>query len=381
MAIHVQKINEKLLWAGLTLIMVLIALFFGLRPKDWYNANDVQLLPDKRSLRFHNTGIAYVDDLHAVLPDQPPDDFTIEIAATPGNLHRVGFKPLLVMHDGNDRRQLAIWQYGTSLIVMNGNDFDNSQRRPRIVAKNTFSSRQTRYFTITSDARGTHLFVDGSLIAANAKWKLSIPNKGRSLRLVLGNSVYGKHGWTGDLLGLAISKKALSAETVRSRFKRWTTDHDFDFMEQDSPLLLFTFNQTPGVRLADQSDNQHILKLPPQVIVLKKSILTPPWGNLYFSGDTLGDMLFNTIGFIPLGAVLYGFLQNLAGRLRRHPVLITIILCMALSLCIELLQAWIPTRVSSLMDLILNTVGAGLGIGLWQLMRVRNLFFSTPRGS
>ena len=35
-------------WAILTLTMVLIALFFGLLPRGWPVANDVQWLPDSR---------------------------------------------------------------------------------------------------------------------------------------------------------------------------------------------------------------------------------------------------------------------------------------------------------------------------------------------
>jgi VanZ family protein len=69
----------------------------------------------------------------------------------------------------------------------------------------------------------------------------------------------------------------------------------------------------------------------------------------------------------------------LSGRFKRHPGLMTVILCMLLSLTIELLQAWIPTRVSSLMDLILNTLGAGIGIGLWSLAGVRSLFSGFPK--
>ena len=42
-----------------------------------------------------------------------------------------------------------------------------------------------------------------------------------------------------------------------------------------------------------------------------------------------------------------------------------------LSLGIELAQTWIPTRHSSLPDLILNTFGAWLGIMGWKVVRGR----------
>ena len=365
MRIIFQK-KEKNVCAILTLIMVLVALCFGLNPKVW--SNDVQWLPDKSVIRFQNNGIAYVDNLRSILSNQQPCNFTIEMVVTAGSDQRRGF-PLLVMHDGDDRRQLIIWQYDTSLIVMNGDDYNNSQRRPRVVAKNVFSSQQDRYFTIISGEQGTHLFVNGSLVATNSSWKLSIPGEGNQLRLILGNSVYGNRGWTGDLHGLVISGKALTPAAVGFRFNRWSADHNFYFMKQYSPLLLFTFNQKSGDRFSDQTKYKHILEIPSINISLKKKILSPPWKHLNWNRAAVFDMLFNTAGFIPLGAVLYGFLQSYSRLFNSHKKLITVTLCMILSLGIELGQAWIPARSSSLMDLILNTVGAWLGVGLWNLIR------------
>jgi hypothetical protein len=64
--------------------MVLIALFFGLMPREWPIANDIQRLTDERGIRFKKTSIAYVDDLHTVWPDIQPWPLTIEMAVTAG---------------------------------------------------------------------------------------------------------------------------------------------------------------------------------------------------------------------------------------------------------------------------------------------------------
>jgi glycopeptide antibiotics resistance protein len=45
------------------------------------------------------------------------------------------------------------------------------------------------------------------------------------------------------------------------------------------------------------------------------------------------------------------------------------LVCGAISLTIELAQAWIPSRSSQMLDLILNTLGGGIGVllhGLYQ---------------
>lgn len=356
------------LWAILTILMVLMALFFGLLPKEWPIANDIQWLSDRRGMRFQKTSIAYVDDLHTVWPKIQPWPLTIEMVVT-ASIDRRGFSPLLVMHDGNDRRQLAIWQYGTSLIVMNGDDYNYKQRKPRVVGRNVFSPQRTSYLTITSDEQGTHLYVDGILAADKKKWKLSIPVEGHPLRLVLGNSVHGNLGWRGDLHGLAISGEVISDKEVRRRFNRWEADCNFDFLEQESTMLLFTFDQKKADQLAEQSGSDNYLKIPQHMIVLQKTILASAWRPMNWNRAAVGDMVVNIVGFIPIGIVFYGFLQCLSGPFTRHDQLFAVILCMLLSLGIELAQAWIPTRHSTLQDFILNTFGAWLGIVGWKLIR------------
>jgi glycopeptide antibiotics resistance protein len=355
-------------WAILTLTMVLVALFFGLLHRGWPVVNDIQWLPDSRAIRFGNSGMAYVDDLRAFRVSRHSEPLTIEMAVTPANNFKSGFRPLLVVHDGVDRRQLAIWQYNASLVVMNGDDYDSSQRRPRVVGRDVFSSQRTIYLTITSDELGTHLYVDGILAAANSNWKLSIPVEGEPLRLVLGHSVYGRHGWRGDIHGLALAGEAISAEAVRLRFDRWAADQEFDALKLDSTMLLFPFNQKTDRGFVDASGGNQTLALPDHITVLKKTFLSSPWPHFYWSRAVTSDMVVNVIGFVPLGIVFYGFVQSFSGRFTRHNQLLAVALCLLLSLGIELAQTWIPTRHSSLPDLILNTFGAWLGIVGWRVV-------------
>ena len=348
------------------LVMVPIALFFGLRNRGGSSANDVLWLPGSRAIRFQNSGIAYVGDLRAVRLDRQPWPLTIEMAATPASSQKSGFSPILVMNDGADRRQLAIWQYGPSLIVMNGDDYDNGRRQPRVVGRNAFAPRQTRYLTVTSGDQGTRLYIDGILADAKGDWKLSLPVEGNPLRLVLGHSVYGKHGWRGDIQGVAISGEALSAEVVKRRYDLWAADRTFDFLKQAPTKLLFTFNRKTDAGFVDESGGNQTLEIPDRMTALKKTVLAPAWRHLHWSRAVAADVVVNVVGFMPLGIVFYGLLQGFSGPIVRHKHLLAVILCMLLSLGIELAQAWVPTRSSSLLDLILNTFGAWLGIAAWK---------------
>ena len=262
---------------------------------------------------------------------------------------------------------MAIWQYGPALIVMNGDDYDNGLRQPRVVGRNAFSPGRTSYLTITSGDGGTRLYVDGVLADAKADWKLSIPAKDDPLRLVLGHSVYGKNGWRGDIHGLALTGEALSAEVVKHRFDRWAAKRTFDFLKQAPTKLLFTFEQKTGGGFVDESGGNQRLDIPARMTALEKTVLAPGWRHLHWSRAVVRDVVVNVVGFMPLGIVVYGFLRCFSGPIVRHRhLLLAVFLCMLLSLGIEIAQAWIPTRSSSLLDLILNTFGAWLGIVVWK---------------
>jgi glycopeptide antibiotics resistance protein len=56
--------------------------------------------------------------------------------------------------------------------------------------------------------------------------------------------------------------------------------------------------------------------------------------------------------------------------LERFKGLATVIFCM-LSAVIEMTQAWIPMRFSSLLDLILNVLGGALGMLYWKILPLK----------
>lgn len=80
------------------------------------------------------------------------------------------------------------------------------------------------------------------------------------------------------------------------------------------------------------------------------------------------DWVINTLGFLPLGMLLVVMFR---GRLR---VVVATVACLAVSLSIELTQIFLPWRVPSLQDLLLNTAGGLAGAvlaDLWLRLRAR----------
>jgi VanZ family protein len=76
----------------------------------------------------------------------------------------------------------------------------------------------------------------------------------------------------------------------------------------------------------------------------------------YWTGFDVG---INIIGYMPLGAL--ATLAALRNRRSQHPVLWSVLGAAMLSLCMEAVQSYVPTRVPSREDWLLNTLGATLG--------------------
>jgi len=98
---------------------------------------------------------------------------------------------------------------------------------------------------------------------------------------------------------------------------------------------------------------------------LDQKFLSPFWEEFYPNWAYWDDVLINIAGFVPLGFLFCAYF-SLAGRIKR-PFLVTILLGFTLSLLIETLQAFLPTRDSGTTDLITNTLGTYLGSELYRL--------------
>ena len=352
----------------LVLTILAIVLFFGLRPKTWSAINNVHCLADKKTLRFLDSGTAFVDDLHIFADNQQMKEWTIQLVVAPEDQHKLGFRSILMIHNGDDRDQLAIWQWEDSVIVMNGDDYEYSKQWPRISAKDVFRSGLASFLTITSTPLGTRLFVNGALAKEIKKWQVTLPDSSTKLQLILGNSVYGKHSWEGDLYGLAIYGRALSQEEVERDYEKWLPLRVFSPELMDGLLLLYTFNKDEGCDLADQTGNNQPLQLPARQVVLKKTFLSPPGHNFISSRSFWADAVLNLFGFMPLGAALCYRLQQSPSLPGKYAAMVSVAFCFSLSLAMEIGQAWLPSRDSSLSDLVLNTLGAWLGVLLLNLV-------------
>jgi VanZ family protein len=255
-----------------------------------------------------------------------------------------------------------IGQWRSTLIVMNGDDYEHRRKTNRITVTSSAESPRTQFVTLTTGSEGTRIYIDGRLAAAKRNMRLELP-KGKNVRLVAGNSAYGTHPWEGELYGVAIFGKALSDSDVAIHYAGWSENMDFTFADPLSPVILYNLDKNGTNQAPQVIDDPLGLQVPPRMKPLLPSFLFQQW-NFKKIGKSIfnnRDAFLNLFGFIPLGLLLGGTLIKLGGKFKTHCVSISLAAGFLVSLCIETLQAWMPARSSDMQDLFLNTAGAFVG--------------------
>jgi hypothetical protein len=358
-------------WIVLTLAVLFVILFFGLSPKGYHFSNDVTWLSKQPGIRFNGYGIVYTDPIKELSKAGGinANGFSIEIVLKPAKYQKHGFNFLFAIHNGNDGKQLLIGQWRSWLIAMNGDDYDHKRKTKRISIKLAEELPIPQFVTITSGKNGTNIYLDGQRIRKQRDLTLKIPEQGNA-RLLLGNSVYGKHSWKGDVLGLALYRHSLSEQDVTKHFKYWFKDGNLLFAKNYKPALLYVFDEKKGERVLDRAGGNIDFHIPSKMKILNKKILSFSWSRLKFNAEFFEDLIVNLMGFIPLGFFLNATFAKAGGGFERHGILITVALCFFVSLFIEVLQASIPSRSSDVLDLVLNTVGGWLGALMMKVKKV-----------
>ena len=247
----------------------------------------------------------------------------------------------------------------------------------KFYADNLFLSGRSAFVTLVSSPQETDVYVDGNLVRTVPRFVLSASDL--SGQLVLANSPVANDSWHGELRGLALYHRELTAEEVRQQYESWTRNGQANVSEGDCAVALYAFKEHCGDVIHNQVALGADLYIPKRYMELHHTLLGRPWDEYYPGWNYRKDVLINIGGFIPLGFFFYAYL-SLAWPFRRS-ALVTIILGAVLSLTIEILQGYLPTRDSGLTDVITNTLGTTAGVRLCQCASVVGERFKCSRFS
>jgi glycopeptide antibiotics resistance protein len=92
----------------------------------------------------------------------------------------------------------------------------------------------------------------------------------------------------------------------------------------------------------------------------QKKYLTPPWEDFRFESDYASDLILNFIAFVILGFLTVASYSYFSLK-RTLLFIIAVLNSFLISITIETLQVFLPSRTSQLSDLLLNTLGGYSG--------------------
>lgn len=229
-----------------------------------------------------------------------------------------------------------------------------------------FRTRGLIFLTLTLSSQGVKAYINGVLSQAAQAFR--VPADGLRGRLVVANSPVLNDSWTGKLKGIALYGRELSSAQVLRDYEAWRRAGRPSIKEGGRAIALYLFDEGSGAMIHDRSGSRNDLYIPKKYMELHHTRLRRPWEEYSPTWHFWKDSLINIAGFIPLGFFCYAWLSLLPGI--RRPALATVIFGCVVSLAVEILQSYLPTRDSGIMDIITNTLGTAVGIWLYRCINV-----------
>ncbi len=344
--------------AAICLLVVAGILAAALWPFSPHPRNEVTWAPDGRGLRFGDYGSIFSSS-DAVRPPSPDGNCSLEIWLTPGLTD--DFNVILAYARPDNPRQFMVGQNGDSFYAVRIRD--GSSKGPYIEVKRVFHQGTPVLLTLTAGKQGTKVYMNGKL--AKTRLDFGLTADALAGRMVVANSPVGNNSWSGLLQGIAVYGVELSEEDVARHYDAWSAGDRSNLVAQGSDVL-YLFREGSGTAIHNLgASKQPDLYIPAHYLILNPGFLRPFWKDYYGDAVAIKDVVNNIVAFIPLGFLLAAWLSGFQSVGRSF--WLALFIGSLLSLTIEVLQYFIPMRISDTMDWLLNTGGTMIGAWLYVL--------------
>jgi len=320
--------------------------------------NQVSWLSNGNGLHFGNHGVILDPDGFSLAGSKTGISCSVEIWLQPDHSD-IGGTILAFYTPENRNSAFSVYQSIDDLFLLRMTVDRQRRAETKFYIEHVFRKNKQVFVTITSNSQGTAIYLNGALVRTSPQFGLTI--KDLTGQLLVGNHPLGDDGWQGQLKGLAIYNRELTAAEVLHDYNAWTTNQAE--IKNEDPVALYLFNEGMGSVVYNQMNSGADLHIPEDYFVLHAPFLKLPWDEFNPSWGYCKDVLINICGFVPLGFFFCAYFSSVR-RLDRA-VLATIVLGGVVSCTIEVLQAFLPTRDSGMTDIITNTLGTSIGARLY----------------
>ena len=303
---------------------------------------------DQNGLRFRGHGLA-LSATSLPFPDEKDDGaVSLEIWLEAANTSDSG--TIVSFYDAQVPRRFSVAQSNSDLKLELKGPGRGRGDRTRFYLGDLFATKKPMLIGVTSDSRQTSVFVNGALTASS---RFPLAARNCHGQVLLGNSP-DHNCWSGAIYGLAVYSRLLTGEEMRRHYAEWTAQGRPQLSSSPNDLALYLFRERTGRTVHNELARGADLDIPERFSVPDPPFLSPP------TLDNPGDILANIAGFIPAGFLFYACLSRRLNS--RQAAFYAILAGAVMSLLIESLQFYLPTRDSDLTDVISNTLGSVIGV-------------------
>ncbi len=345
----------------------------GLWPFNPYKKNDAAWLPSGKGLKFGGYGLSFTPS--RVMPQGQTSDnsfCSLQVQLQPAFTYFRNVGTILGFYTPTIPFRFRLMQYGQELLIRK--DYRNENGRLKtdeLELEHAFQKIEPVTFVITSSNSGTVAYRNGEQVGISTHMKMSCADLAG--QLVLGDSPVTQLAWQGSLLDLTVYEGALTPQEI-SRASVQLNQSGSPLVPQiltsEKIIARYAFTEGSGKIVHNLNGSAPDLQIPDYFQTVHRQILVWPWEE---TSDKLavGDIAINILGFVPFGLLLSAYLS--ISSVKKRSILLSVLAGFAVSVTIEVLQAFIPSRGSGILDIITNTFGTYLGALMFQWQPVRNV--------
>lgn len=340
-----------------------------LRPFNFdFRVNRAQWIGGGNGIDFSDQGMLISEKpprrLHDVLTRGR--GLTLEVWVKPRNASQMGPATILSYSRSPARRNFALGQSQQNLVVrIRTTHTDLNAMHPQLELAGVFESGRSIHIAATYDFIETCVYINGKPVVCDDTVGGSFDNWDPSYQLVLGNEVTGNRPWLGQIFYAGIYDRALSGAEIAASFNdRGETKAPSDRGANRPPraALRYVFDAPLASLLGNERSNPVSVPLfVPARLPETKRFLSFDVANPLTVIIDKDDIFWNVIGFIPLGFLGFRLLRR-RGRQTFSAVSLLLAIGFFVSFGFESLQHFLPTRHSSIVDIVTNLGGLAVGI-------------------
>jgi hypothetical protein len=333
-------------------------------------------------------------------------EFTIFLSLSSDYSGADGYARILTFSQSDDDLNFMVGQWKDSLVFKV--KADNKTMPVHFETEGILNKNEKASILIVFDGNELISYKDGAIKGRMKTGLMKFSHWNGSYPLIIGSEADGMSTWQGTIYSIAVFDRAISPHdmgTLPSHIANLSPVVWYDFqgqnenvagyrlrvngLEKQHKALDWLTNKTNETNKTNQtafnpplnySPTQHAvvtdlgrgtpadLTIPYYFKPYKKPVLEKVYVRWEGYRKNLLDIVINIAGFIPFGFLLSIYLTQ-KGLTFSKALLLSIVAGFVISLTIELLQYFLPTRTSSMPDLIANTVGTGIGTLLWGKVR------------